>query len=114
MEINPRFWGSLALAVRAGVDFPVLYAAAALDRPLPDTLPTYRAGVTCRWMVPGDVLRYAGEARERREPLRAFLRGSLKDSEEFDSRDLRGSVASVLCPVLLAANPKYWRYVRRP
>jgi len=25
LEINPRFWGSLALAVEAGVDFPLLY-----------------------------------------------------------------------------------------
>ena len=30
MEINPRFWGSLELAVRAGVDFPTLYARAAM------------------------------------------------------------------------------------
>jgi len=29
MEINPRFWGSLELAVRSGVDFPALYARAA-------------------------------------------------------------------------------------
>lgn len=28
MEINPRFWGSLELAVRSGVNFPSLYADA--------------------------------------------------------------------------------------
>lgn len=32
IEINPRFWGSLALPVHAGVDFPRLYAALAADR----------------------------------------------------------------------------------
>ena len=32
LEINPRFWGSLELAVRAGIDFPTLYALAALGR----------------------------------------------------------------------------------
>ena len=33
MEINGRFWGSLQLAVDAGVDFPRLLAAAALSGP---------------------------------------------------------------------------------
>lgn len=32
IEINPRFWGSLALPVHAGVDFPRLYAALASER----------------------------------------------------------------------------------
>ncbi len=32
LEVNPRFWGSLALAVQAGVDFPVLYYKAALGQ----------------------------------------------------------------------------------
>ncbi len=113
LEINPRFWGSLALAVRAGVDFPTLYADAALERPLPATLPEYPEGVISRWMLPGDLLRYASSSREQREPLREFLRGSLRDSEEFDPRDIRGSIACGLCQALLAANPKYWRYVRR-
>jgi hypothetical protein len=48
MEINGRFWGSLQLAVDAGVDFPALLAAVALDgaRPAP---PRYRIGVRSRW-----------------------------------------------------------------
>ena len=113
IEINPRFWGSLALAVRAGVDFPTLYADAALDRPLPPAQPAYRAGIVARWMLPGDILRYATSPADQREPIREFLRGSLRDSEEFDARDIRGSIASGLCQALLAANPKYWKYVRR-
>jgi len=53
MEVNPRFWGSLQLAVDAGVDFPVLLAAAALGRPMPGRAP-YRIGVRSRsWW--GDV-----------------------------------------------------------
>lgn len=34
MEINGRFWGSLQLAIDAGVDFPRLLAEAALGRPV--------------------------------------------------------------------------------
>ena len=48
MEINGRFWGSLQLAVDAGVDFPALVVAAALGhQPLP--VLQYRIGVRSRW-----------------------------------------------------------------
>ena len=43
MEINPRFWGSLELAIRCGVDFPRLYLDACLDRPFAPVL-SYRVG----------------------------------------------------------------------
>jgi predicted ATP-grasp superfamily ATP-dependent carboligase len=43
MEINGRFWGSLALAVSAGVDFPRLLAAMHLGEPLPPRA-DYRVG----------------------------------------------------------------------
>lgn len=47
MEINPRLWGSLALSVYAGVDFPyMLYQLASGDSPEP-TL-EYRTGVRAR------------------------------------------------------------------
>jgi predicted ATP-grasp superfamily ATP-dependent carboligase len=48
MEINGRFWGSLQLAVDAGVDFPALLIAAALDQ-RPDPVTRYRVGVRSRW-----------------------------------------------------------------
>ena len=35
MEINPRFWGSLQLAVSAGVDFPSLWSRALIGEQLP-------------------------------------------------------------------------------
>lgn len=53
MEINGRFWGSLQLAIDAGVDFPRLLVDAALDRP-PAAPPAYRAGVRTRWLW-GDI-----------------------------------------------------------
>jgi len=49
MEINPRFWGSLPLAIASGVDFPyLLYQMATGD----DTKPqiTYKIGVRCRFL----------------------------------------------------------------
>jgi predicted ATP-grasp superfamily ATP-dependent carboligase len=53
MEINGRFWGSLQLAIDAGVDFPNLLISTAVDGTrAPDT--RYRAGVRSRWWW-GDV-----------------------------------------------------------
>ena len=50
MEINPRFWGSLQLAIDAGVDFPGLL----VDAPAGTSPPLYRSGVKSRWFW-GDV-----------------------------------------------------------
>jgi hypothetical protein len=67
MEVNGRIWGSLPLAVRAGMDFPARMAAVFLDGPPPegpiDT--TYRTGVRSRnlWL---ELLWIASTARRRR------------------------------------------------
>lgn len=52
MEINGRFWGSLQLAVDAGVDFPALLAAGSSGTPA--TRGPYAVGVQERWFW-GDV-----------------------------------------------------------
>lgn len=61
MEVNGRFWGSLQLAIDAGVDFPRLLVEAALDRPA-GRPPEYRVGVRTRWWW-GDVDHYLARAR---------------------------------------------------
>ena len=53
MEINGRFWGSLQLAIDAGVDFPNLLMAAAVHGERPH-IDAYRIGVRSRWWW-GDV-----------------------------------------------------------
>lgn len=51
IEINPRFWGSLALSIAAGLDFPYwLYEMYTKDR---NQFPTkYREGIYCRNLIP--------------------------------------------------------------
>src|SRR5208283_1523062 len=49
MEINPRFWGSLCVAVKAGVDFPYLLYKIAMDGDTRGTF-NYKAGVKGRYM----------------------------------------------------------------
>jgi predicted ATP-grasp superfamily ATP-dependent carboligase len=53
MEINGRFWGSLQLAIDAGVDFPALLVELALGG-RPDPVTAYRVGGRSRWWW-GDV-----------------------------------------------------------
>jgi predicted ATP-grasp superfamily ATP-dependent carboligase len=53
MEVNARFWGSLQLAIDAGVDFPWLLYRLAVGE-APPVNPGYTVGVRSRWLM-GDV-----------------------------------------------------------
>lgn len=74
MEVNPRFWGSVALSVHAGVNFPALYHKACLHVPFEPAL-TYPTGLLARWLLPGDILHFfSNPNRFRMEP--SFFRFS--------------------------------------
>jgi protein-tyrosine-phosphatase/predicted ATP-grasp superfamily ATP-dependent carboligase len=49
MEINPRFWGSLPLAIFAGADFPAALVDMLLHDRLPASSPAPRTGVYARF-----------------------------------------------------------------
>ena len=53
MEINGRFWGSLQLAIDAGVDFPALLIETVEKNHVPP-LGNYAIGVRTRWLM-GDI-----------------------------------------------------------
>jgi len=112
MEINPRFWGSLELAVRSGVDFPLLYARAAAGCATPAPAPAL--GLRCRWLIPGDILRWLTSDRAERESFATFCKGLPFSAEEWDGRDFPGFVACVVCQALaVALLPKYRKMLRR-
>jgi hypothetical protein len=61
MEVNPRFWGSLQLAVDCGVDFPALLARCVLDGAVAPVA-RYRPGRRLRhWL--GDLDRLTAQLR---------------------------------------------------
>ena len=66
LEVNGRFWNSLALAVAAGADFPAWLAELAETGDVAAPKP-YRAGVRCRWFL--------GDARHLAEVLRGAPAG---------------------------------------
>jgi len=54
MEINPKFWGSLELSYKAGINFPYLVYLSALGKEVPIT--SYENDIYFRWTFPHDVL----------------------------------------------------------
>lgn len=67
MEVNGRFWGSLQLAVDAGVDFPRLLVESSLGHPSEPVL-SYRSGVRTRWTL-GDLDHLLTRMRRSRADL---------------------------------------------
>ena len=53
MEVNARLWGSLQLAIDAGVDFPTMLVKLALGNKV-EPVTAYRTGVRSRWFW-GDI-----------------------------------------------------------
>ncbi len=96
LEINGRFWNSLALPVYAGVDFPAMLVRMATEGDVAQN-PSYRTGLRCRWWV-GDVrhlvtvLRgrptgFTGHFPARWETIRNFftpVRGTRHDNFSWD------------------------------
>ncbi len=89
MEINPRFWMSLQLAIASGVDFPGDLLRLAKEGKLPPQKP-YRIGVTYRWLLPADILWFAS-ASDRRAHARSYLR--------FIGRDITYAILSFRDPL---------------
>lgn len=70
MEVNTRFWGSLQLAIDAGVDFPALLLQHELGMPN-SSATEYREGQRLRWLL-GDF-----------DSLYLYLRGSYSLSQKL-------------------------------
>ena len=99
MEINPRFWGSLALAIHAGVNFPyLLYRMALKDNFKPVT--TYRLGVKCRWLLPGDLLHFIFNPK-RSQLMNQFFRFRAENMyyDILSLKDPMPSIMKVLTPL---------------
>jgi predicted ATP-grasp superfamily ATP-dependent carboligase/protein-tyrosine-phosphatase len=54
MEVNGRFWGSLQLAIDAGVDFPRMLYELAAEKEVKAPVAPYKSGVRSRWWL-GDL-----------------------------------------------------------
>ncbi len=118
IDLNPRYYGSMALALRAGVDWPVLWARLATGRPVPGRSDPV-LGARYSWLEGvllfargGDILDllYGEEFVNRGAPIVIWLAiaplfaalGYLSSNSLFvRGRDLRPVIASAIA---LAAN----------
>ncbi|WP_415379372.1 ATP-grasp domain-containing protein [Halosimplex sp. TS25] len=104
LEVNPRFWGSLPLAVAAGVDFPAVYYRLGIgdfdddrragdgDHPAGDGRADYETGVGCHTL--------RGEA--------SYLHSVLRHDHDHAQRpSLARAVASVALSVVRQPNFDY-------
>ncbi|MEK7485724.1 MAG: hypothetical protein AABZ60_15485 [Planctomycetota bacterium] len=85
MEINPRYWGSLALAIYSGVPFPEISVRIALNQPLPNFI--QKEGVLVRWLIPGEVMvffEHLKQGKWDREFFRLFFQNVRDDIWSWD------------------------------
>jgi len=113
MEINPRFWASLDLSVRCGIDFPLWTAALALGGEVapPESYPT---GRRCRWLLPGDILHFfSSPDRFRMEPS-VFRPLDARTHDDILSRDdPMPAIGFVLAVLRYLFDSKMWRMIIR-
>lgn len=77
LEVNPRIWSSIALAIDSGVDIPgvILDIASGIDPGETSTYPTDRA---YRWVIPNEIL-WAIDGRNTPARIKRLLR---RDGEQ--------------------------------
>jgi len=93
MEINGRFWGSLQLAVDAGVNFPLLLVNQSLGRPI--VLPRYQEEITLRWWI-GDLIRTLRVMKGKPAGYIGVYPSRLSTLKEFLGRQPKGTRNEIL------------------
>lgn len=107
MEINPKFWGSIALPISAKVDFPYLLYQMACHQDIGND-PGYEAHVLCRWLLPGDILHFfVNPDRLRLEPSFFQFKGMHYDI--IDSSDMGPVLGMGLSFVKSIFKLEFWR-----
>jgi predicted ATP-grasp superfamily ATP-dependent carboligase len=112
IEVNPKFWGSLNLAIVSGVDFPALLYRTAVDGDVTPVL-EYRVGVRSRFFA-GDLLHFlANSNRWRIEPPFFRFREPGTFGDIWDSSDRLPGLAFPLIMLWRGWRPGAVRHVLR-
>ncbi|PWK14960.1 ATP-grasp domain-containing protein [Tumebacillus permanentifrigoris] len=106
MEINPRFWNSLEMAVQAGVDFPYLLCQAALGGDV-NAVHQYEVGRICRNLLPSDILHVLANPL-RRELNPPFWAKQVRD-DIWSRHDPLPTLGFALAVARLLFDRKVWK-----
>ena len=101
MEINPRFWGSLGLAICAGVNFPTLYHGLALGM-VPPIQQAVKPNIRYRWLI-GDVLHLLSQLKRGRFSMEMFRSSGMETCSDITFDDpwpLYGMIKEGLCRII--------------
>ena len=113
MEVNPRFWGSLQLAIVSGVDFPYLILRMAREERFEPIL-RYEVGKRCRWLLLGDIQHFLSNPQRFRLHPSFFHFFDPNTSYDIISKDdplpLLGSAATFLT---FLYDPEMKRFLER-
>lgn len=113
LELNPRLWASLGLAVAAGVDFPRHIVDLAEGRPVAPQAP-YRTDVLCRWSLPADLLHLAIHPLRWRAPDRPRRRPGERLVDDIVAwRDPGPILGFALAAVRYSLDLRRWRQLWR-
>jgi predicted ATP-grasp superfamily ATP-dependent carboligase len=72
MEVNGRFWGTLDVAIQAGLDIPSMACRIAMGEKVPPVF-KYEVGLQYRWIFPYE-LAYVATTKNKLQALREFFR----------------------------------------
>lgn len=85
MEVNPKFWGSLDLAIASGVDFPYLAYKMALDGDVKPVM-EYKHDINFRWIFPGELL-YLLSTKNKLQAFKDFIKFDKNTRCDIDLTD---------------------------
>jgi len=113
LEVNPRVWASIQLAVACGVNFPYLLHQLTTGRPF-EELHRYALGRHCRWLLPGDILHFLANA-ERMRMRPSFFEFSPRETvyDGLYHDDLGATLGVLLSSAHYLFDPEMWRLVLR-
>ena len=96
MEVNPKFWGSLDLAISSGVDFPYLAAKMAMEGDI-QPVHSYQVGNRFQWCLPDELLHLAARPQSFGRVLADYANYRRKNNVSL--RDIKPNLFQLLYSV---------------
>jgi predicted ATP-grasp superfamily ATP-dependent carboligase len=86
IEINPKFWGTLALSIEAGIDFPYMAYQIAVGAEVEERF-SFRENCVYRWVIPNELL-HVLQSENKKYAFRRYILDFFKPANyNFDLRD---------------------------
>ena len=105
LEINPRFWMSLNLSIRSGVDFPYLLYQEAIGKN-ENPVQNYQTGIKYRWIIPNEIL-WLFQTENKFQGLLELL--NFRD--KYDKDDLKPLFGVFLQGLFFLTNSKKRKFI---